>query len=47
MKTINRGKELMEKITVTNSYENDLKKAEAKGYTFGKTLHQMLTLFRF
>jgi len=44
MKKINSSKQLQKTIKVTNDYESDLKKANAKGYTFSKTLHEMINL---
>ncbi len=46
MKQINSGNKLTKIIKVTTNYKNDLKKAEAKGYTFSDTLHSLINLNR-
>jgi len=45
METIKSARKLLSIIKVTNDYEKDLKKANAKGYTFSKVLHELINLW--
>ncbi len=41
---INSSRELRNLISVTGNYAKDLKAAAAKGYTFSKTVHEIMNM---